>query len=116
MQSIFIIHVIKATVQLVQIHTTLQVIVIRVVISDFPLWCLLEIILNYCTDVQFVCVCLICTYFGSLSGCRLVITVCVLMFIGFMCVNFRNNVHISVTNILKFMSHFSGNAVLKMPT
>jgi hypothetical protein len=55
-QSICNILVIKATVQLVHIHTTLQVKVIRVVIQHLQLWCAVEIELKYCTDIQFVCV------------------------------------------------------------
>jgi len=55
-QGICNILVIKATVQLVFIHTTLQMKVIRVVIQDLQLWCAVEIKLKYCTDVQFACV------------------------------------------------------------
>jgi len=56
MQSICNIHIIKGSVRLAHIHTTLQMKVIRVVIQYLQLWCVVEIKLKYCTDVQFVCV------------------------------------------------------------
>jgi len=66
-QSICNIHVIKGSVRLAHIHTTLQMKVIRVAIQYLQLWCVVEIKLKYCTDVQFVCVCVLNFYISALA-------------------------------------------------